>query len=70
MNRLKYSKALPYAFTEHGAIMAASVLTSSRAVQVSVFVVRAFVKLRRVIAEHKELAQKIAQLERKLADHD
>ena len=68
--KLKYAKALPYAFTEHGAIMAASVLNSERAVEVSVFIVRAFVRLRRVIAEHKELAEKIAQLERGLANHD
>jgi len=70
LSRLKFSKALPYAFTEHCAIMAASVLNSPRAMEVSVFIVRAFVKLRRTIAEHKELARKIAQLERRLADHD
>ncbi len=68
--KLKYSKVLPYAFTEHGVIMAASVLNSTRAVEVSVFIVRAFVKLRKVIAAHKELANKIAQLERRLAGHD
>jgi hypothetical protein len=68
--KLKYSKALPYAFTEHGAIMAASILNSSRAVEVSVFIVRAFVKLRKIISTHKELANKISQLERKLTDHD
>ena len=70
LSKLKYSNALPYAFTEHGAIMAASVLNSTRAIEVSVFIVRAFIKLRRTIAEHKELAKKIAQLERRLADHD
>lgn len=68
--RLRFSKTLPYAFTEHGAIMAASVLNSRRAVEVSVFIVRAFVKLRQVIAAHSELARKIAQLERRLTDHD
>jgi len=67
---LKYSKALPYAFTEHGAIMAASVLSSPRAVEVSVFIVRAFVKLRQTITAHKEIARKMEQLDRKLADHD
>jgi hypothetical protein len=56
LSKLKYAKALPYAFTEHGAIMAASVLSSPHAIEVSVFIVRAFVKLRRTIAEHKELA--------------
>jgi hypothetical protein len=70
LEKLKYSKALPYAFTEHGSLMAASVLNSHRAAEVSVFIVRAFVKLRQMITTHKELAHKIAQLERKLADHD
>ena len=68
--KLKFSKAMPHAFTEHGAIMAASVLNSPRAIEVSVFVVRAFVTLRRVIGEHKELARKVAEIERRLADHD
>jgi len=60
----------PYAFTEHGAIMAASVLNSPRAVKVSVYVVRAFVKLREVLSTHKELARKLAELERRLDTHD
>jgi len=55
----------PYAFTEHGAIMAANVLNSPRAVQVSVFIVRAFVRLRNLLTQHKELAAKLAELERK-----
>ena len=59
---------LPYVFTEHGAIMAANVLNSSRAVTMSVFVVRAFVKMRDTFAGHRELAEKLAQLERKLTD--
>jgi hypothetical protein len=70
LSRLKYSTALPYAFTEHGAIMAASVLNSQRAIEVSVFIVRAFVKLRKMIAENKELSRRIVQIERHLADHD
>ena len=70
LSNLKYSRALPHAFTEHGAIMAATVVNSARAIEVSVFIVRAFVRLRRFIAEHKELAQKIAHLERGLANHD
>jgi len=60
----------PYAFTEHGAIMAASVLNSDRAVQVSIYVVRAFVKLRQALSAHKELAKELAQLEKKLQTHD
>ncbi len=70
LSKLKYSSSLPYGFTEHGAIMAASVLNSLRAVEVSVFIVRAFVKLRRMIAENKELSRRIVQIERHLANHD
>jgi phage regulator Rha-like protein len=57
---------LPFAFTEHGAIMAANVLNSPRAVQMSVFVVRAFVKMREVLAQNGHLAKKLAELERRL----
>jgi hypothetical protein len=60
----------PYAFTEHGAIMAANVLNSPHAAQMSVFVVRAFVRLRHLIANHKELTAKLAELERTVANHD
>lgn len=60
----------PNAFTEHGAIMAATVLNSRRAVEVSVFVVRAFVKLRRLALGYKELAAKLGELERKVGGHD
>jgi hypothetical protein len=70
LSNLKYSKALPYTFTEHGVIMAANVLNTPRAIDVNVFIVRAFVKLRRTISEHKELARKISQLDNRLADHD
>ena len=70
LSKLKFSKVLPYAFTEHGAIMAASVLNSERAAAVSVFIVRAFVALRRTISQHKEVAVKIAELERRLTEHD
>ena len=63
-------KYLPYAFTEHGAIMAANVLNSPHAVQMSVFVVRAFVRLRHMITTHKELAAKLAELERRVVSHD
>ena len=59
------SKYLPYAFTEHGAAMAAMVLTSKRAVEVSVFVVRAFMHMRRMLADNRQLAVKLAQLESK-----
>jgi len=63
-------KYLPYAFTEHGAIQAANVLSSPRAVEMGIYVVRAFVKLREVLASNKDLAQKLNQLERKLRTHD
>jgi len=56
----------PYAFTEHGAVMAANVLNSERAVAMSVYIVRAFVKLREVLASSDELAKKLDDLERKL----
>ena len=61
---------LPYAFTEHGAIMAATVLNSKQAVEMSVFVVRAFVKLRETLGGHKELSAKIDELARKVGTHD
>ena len=70
LSRLKYSKYLPYAFTEHGAIMAATVLNTSRAVGVSIYVVRAFVKIREILSEHKELALKLAELDKKVSVHD
>lgn len=58
-------RKLPLAFTEHGALMAATVLNTSRAVEVSLYVVRAFVQLREVLATHRELAAKLTDLERK-----
>jgi hypothetical protein len=61
---------LPYVFTEHGAIMAASVLNSTRAVEVSIFVVRAFVRLRDTLAAHKVFSAKLAELEQRLNEHD
>ena len=60
----------PYAFTEHGAIMAASVLNTPRAVEVSVYVVRAFIKLRETISTHKELARKFGELEKRMETQD
>jgi hypothetical protein len=56
---------LPYVFTEHGAIMAANVLNTPRAIEASVYVVRAFVRLRELIASNKDLAKKLAALEQK-----
>lgn len=59
----------PIAFTEHGAIMAATILNSPRAVEMSVYVVRAFVQLRELLASNAELARKLNELERKLEGH-
>ena len=59
---------LPRAFTEHGAIMAATVLNTPRAVQVSVFVVRAFIKMRHMLIGQNDLAKNLAELEKKLTD--
>ena len=61
-------KYLPYAFTEHGALMAANLLNSKRAVEMSVFVIRAFVKMREALRGTPELARKLTQLEKKLTD--
>jgi hypothetical protein len=70
LSQLKFSPAFPYAFTEHGAIMAATVLNTRRAIEASIFVVRAFVRLREMLATHKELARKLAELEQHLESHD
>ena len=59
-------RKLPYAFTEHGAVMAATVLNSPKAVEVSVFIVRAFIQQRAILASHADLALKPERLERKL----
>jgi hypothetical protein len=61
---------LPRAFTEHGALMAASILNTPRAMEVSVYVIRAFVRLRELLSTHKELAGKLTELEHKVASHD
>ena len=61
---------LPYAFTEHGAIMAATVLNSKHATQMSVFVVRAFVRMREMLAASPQIAAKLAELEARLEQHD
>ena len=63
-------RTLPYAFTEHGAIMAATVLNSERAIERSVFVVRAFVRMREMLAKNRQLAAKINELDRRLETHD
>jgi hypothetical protein len=69
-SRGRHRKYLPTAYTEHGAIMAATVLNSPRAVEMSVYVVRAFVKLREVLASNTELARKLEALEKSVATLD
>jgi len=68
--RLKFSRTLPYVFTEHGALMLGNVLKSDRAIEVSLMVVRTFVQLREMLSSHKELAKKLEALERKVGSHD
>lgn len=61
---------LPYAFTEQGVAMLSSVLNSERAIQVNIFIMRAFVRLRKILLTHKDLAAKIEALELKYKNHD
>ena len=67
-------RSLPYAFTEHGAIMAATILVSPRAIEMSIHVVRAFVRLRELLNSNRELARRFSQLEarldKRLSEHD
>ena len=63
-------RARPYAFTEQGVAMLSSVLRSERAIQVNIAIMRAFVRLRQIFSTHKELAYKLAELERKIEKHD
>ena len=65
LQKLKYSATLPYAFTEHGAVMLAAVLNSPVAVQASIQVVRAFVRIRQLLATNTDLARRMATLEKK-----
>jgi phage regulator Rha-like protein len=60
----------PFAFTEHGVLMLASVLTSTRAVQVNIQIVRIFAKMREILMAHKEIISQLGQQEQKLIDHD
>jgi phage regulator Rha-like protein len=66
----KHATALPYAFTEHGIIMLSSVLNSERAIEVSIQVVRIFIKLRNAIIAHRELSDKLIEIEQKVGRHD
>ena len=70
LRNLKYARASPLAFTEHGAVMAAGILRSPRAVETSILVVRAFVRMRGLLAAHADLAARVADLEKRVGDHD
>src|SRR5260221_383347 len=63
--KLRFSPYLPYAFTEHGALMLANVLNSPRAVEVSLQIVRSFVRIREMLSSHKDLARKLEEMEMK-----
>jgi hypothetical protein len=63
LQKLKYSKALPFAFTEYGAVALANVLASAQAVEMGIYVVRAFVQLRQAASLHADLAKRLSQLE-------
>ncbi len=68
--RGQHSKYLPHAFTEHGAVMAASVLTSPHAVEISVYIVRAFVQMREILASQASLSARVGELETQVGIHD
>ena len=70
LSKLRFSPVRSLAFTEHGAVMAANVLNSGRAVKASVVVVRAFVRIRQASSTHRELAAKLAELELRVGAHD
>ncbi|MBI3615461.1 MAG: hypothetical protein HY211_02975 [Candidatus Omnitrophica bacterium] len=65
LGRGKYPKYAPYAFTEHGVAMLSTVLNSQRAIQVSIAVIRVFVKLREMLANHKDLSRRLDELEKR-----
>lgn len=62
----QHRKYLPYVFTEHGAVMAANILNSKRAVQMSIFVIRAFIRMRALLTDNHKLAKELKKLEKKL----
>jgi len=70
LKSLKFSPQLPNAFTEQGVAMLSSVLKSERAIQVNIAIMRAFVRLKQILSMNKELAHKLAELERKIEKHD
>lgn len=70
LEKLKFSPNLPQVFTEYGVVMAANVLNSNRAIEISKIVVKTFIKLREMLVNHRTLAIKLSELESRLQDHD
>ena len=70
LQKLKFSPQLPFVFTEHGALMAASVLNSPKAVEMSVFIVRAFVQIREQLATNAEILKRLAEIDKTLLEHN
>jgi hypothetical protein len=70
LQRLKFSYSLPLAFTEHGALMAANVLNSAKAVAMSVYIIRAFLKLRETLAANQAILKRLAEIDKTLLQHD
>src|ERR1039458_142535 len=68
--RGRHRKYLPYAFSEHGALMAANVLKSPRAVEMSFYVIRAFIKMRSALSRNQDMARRLAEIEKVLIGHD
>jgi hypothetical protein len=68
--RLRFAKSLPFAFTEHGAIMAATVLNSRQAVSMSVYVVRAFIRMREQLVANTAILKRLAEIDKSLLQHD
>ena len=67
---LKFSPNLPFAFTEHGAVMLASVLNSERAIVVNIQIVRVFTKMRELLLTHKDILLQLEKIEKKMTGHD
>ena len=70
LSSLRFSHQLPYAFTEHGVAMLSAVLNSERAIRLSIHIINAFIRLRKLMSMHKELAGKIEELEKKYSKHE
>lgn len=70
LKRLKYSPYLPYAFTEHGVVMLASVLNSDRAILINIQIVRIFNKMRKMLALHKDVLTEIERIRNQISDHE